>query len=645
VESTERVTDFRFLAETLPHMVWTARADGTPEYFNRRGLEYTGTHPGALDGLTWLSLIHPDDHACVREGFGRAQATRATYELDYRLRRFDGSFRWHVVRAVPVCSDAGEILQWLGTCTDVDDERRARAELVLAEHRSAESAALLDTLLDSMPIGFAFVDRSFRYVRVNRVIAETNGIPVDAHIGRTPAELVPEIAAGVDRHLRAVLETEKAVVGIELSLRSAAIPGLRHWIGSFYPVWVDGAVTGVGVVAFDVTDTLAKDAQLSALRSFEAMGRLAGGIAHDFNNLLMVISGAAGLLARAISRDDPRSAFVQDVTDAAARAATLTRQLLAFGRRQRVARQRIDVARVVLEAAPFLRRVAGDDVRLSVAHRSDDGSSPRVGIEPSELEQVLLNLVVNARDAMPGGGALDVEVGRVEIAEARMTTTARLPPGRYAYLDVRDDGVGIGGELLPRVFEPFFTTKPPGKGTGLGLATVHGIVHQIGGAVDVRARPGRGTTFTIYLPEREIDGPAEPLDATSEPGGGATLLVVDDERGVREVMRRMLELEGFSVAAASDGEEALRVAASLGERLAGVVTDVSMPGMTGCELAERLKREHRVGRVLLVSGFVGDHGDCVGCRVVAAEPLRKPFSHDELVAAVRRVLDAPTPTA
>jgi PAS domain S-box-containing protein len=635
VSSPDHTTDFRFLVETLPHMVWMADADGTPAYFNRRGLEYTGARPEALDGLTWLSLIHPADHACVREGFQRARAARATYELEYRLRRIDGSFRWHVVRAVPVCGEDGAIVQWVGTCTDVDDARRARAELVLAERRSAESAALLDTLLDSMPVGFAFVDRSFRYVRVNRVIAETNGLPVDAHIGRTPGEVVPEIAARVEPYLRAVLESEAAVLGIEIALRSAAMPGVRHWIGSFYPVRVDGAVTGIGVVAFDVTDTLAKDAQLAALRSFEAMGRLAGGIAHDFNNLLMVISGAAGLLGRAISRDDPRGALVQDVTDAAARAAALTRQLLTFGQRQRVAPVGLDVARVAREAEAILRRVAGDRVGVAIAH---DGASPLVGIEASELEQILLNLVVNARDAMVGGGDIEVEIGRTQLEEPLLTTTGLLKPGRYARLEVRDRGVGIDHGQLPRVFEPFFTTKPVGKGTGLGLATVHGIVHQIGGTIDVRARVGGGTTFTLFLPEcakEQASSAPPPADGARE-----TLLVVDDERGVREVMRKMLELEGFAVTAAADGEEALRVAAKLGDRLAGVVTDVSMPGMSGCQLAERLAREHHVRRVLLVSGFVGDHAGCLACRIGAAEPLRKPFSHDELVAAVRRVLDA-----
>ncbi|HEY0778234.1 MAG TPA: ATP-binding protein, partial [Gemmatirosa sp.] len=421
----------------------------------------------------------------------------------------------------------------------------------------------------------------------------------------------------------------------------------------------------------------AREEELRQAQKMEAVGRLAGGIAHDFNNLLAAISSYAELLLDALP-DDPEAAApgtlaavvtdaredVREIRRAAERGATLTRQLLAFGRGQLLQTREIDLNTVVGDLGRLLNRVLGAEVEL----RLDLAAEPApVLADPGQLEQVLLNLAVNARDAMLGGGVLFIGTRHVTVPTgAAAGATGDLAPGRYVAVDVRDTGVGMDAATLARIFEPFFTTKPAGQGTGLGLAMVYGIVAQTGGRVTVDSAPGRGTTFTVYLPAlaaAAIPEPEpEPVPARAEAprapdGAGTTVLVVDDESAVRGAAARVLARRGYTVLEARDGVEAL----GLAERYAGPVhlllSDVRMPGMDGRELARRFRVARPEARVLLMTGYPGseDPGpDTDGNAALAtdldaadafeprpelgdAPALQKPFTLDALAERVREV--------
>ncbi len=385
--------------------------------------------------------------------------------------------------------------------------------------------------------------------------------------------------------------------------------------------------------------------QLRQAQKMEAVGRLAGGIAHDFNNLLTAITGYGDLLMASLAPDDPRRADVEQIRKATDRAATLTKQLLAFGRRQVLQPRVLDLNAVVADMEKMLRRLIGEDIELVTV---PGPGLWRVKADPGQLEQVLMNLAVNARDAMPHGGRLIIETANVELDEAYARRHVAVRPGPYVLLAVSDTGCGMDAETLGHVFEPFFTTKEPGKGTGLGLATVYGIVKQSGGNIWVYSEPGRGTTFKIYLPR--VDAPLEAAGAAAAAasaagpaGGRETLLLVEDDDGVRVLAREVLRRKGYRVLEARDGREALRRSETHDGPIALVVTDLVMPGLGGREVFARLAVRRPDLRVLYTSGYT----DAAIFRQSVFEPgtafISKPFTPDALARRVREVLDAPPP--
>ncbi len=389
----------------------------------------------------------------------------------------------------------------------------------------------------------------------------------------------------------------------------------------------------------DVTARVQLEEQLRVAHKLEAIGRLAGGVAHDFNNILTVISGNGELLSRALPPDASGRLLLGEIREAAERAAALTRQLLAFSRTQVLAPRVIAVSTVVKRVEAMLRRLIGEDVTL-VCQLSP--AAGHVLADPGQLEQVIVNLAVNARDAMPRGGRLSLTSDAVDLDAEQCRRHADIAPGRYARLVVRDTGCGMSAAVRKHVFEPFFTTKAQGTGTGLGLATVFGIVKQSEGHIEVASEEGAGAAFTIYLPQ--VAPPAQqegqPMAAAPEARGRETVLLVEDESGVRRVARIALESRGYGVLAATNGREALAIAEERGDAIDLLVTDLVMPDMSGRELADVLRARHPRLAVLLMSGYVDDalvrHG------VVAAEVafLQKPFSLAGLAAKVREVLDA-----
>jgi CheY-like chemotaxis protein len=371
----------------------------------------------------------------------------------------------------------------------------------------------------------------------------------------------------------------------------------------------------------------------------EAIGRLAGGVAHDFNNLLTIINGYSDLLLGRLSPDDPSRNLVSEIYRAGERSAGLTRQLLAFSRKQVLAPRTLDLNAVVADTTSLLQRVIGEDVRLAAA--PGRGLWP-VRADVGQIEQVLVNLAVNARDAMPAGGKLTIETRNVELDEEYAASHADARPGPYVLLAVSDTGHGMTPEVKARIFEPFFTTKEVGKGTGLGLATVYGIVKQSGGHVGVYSEIGLGTTFKVYLPRTEPDGGIVrgQSQLLAPPPGTETVLVVEDDASVRALTRHVLWQAGYTVLEAADGDEALRVGAGHAGPIHLVVTDVVMPGRAGREVAEKLAERHPTVRVLFVSGYTDDAVVRHGVLHERMNFLQKPFTPAGLARKVREVLDS-----
>jgi CheY-like chemotaxis protein len=370
----------------------------------------------------------------------------------------------------------------------------------------------------------------------------------------------------------------------------------------------------------------------------EAIGRLAGGVAHDFNNLLTIIFGSSDVLLEDLSRDYRLRAEVEEIMKAARRAASLTRQLLAFSRRQLLELQVLDLNALVANLEGMLRRLIGEDVEFRTVLTPARGT---VLADPGQLEQVIMNLAVNARDAMPQGGKLTIETAAADLDESSAQAHIPVIAGSYIMLAVSDTGTGMDAEVKARLFEPFFTTKEKGKGTGLGLAMVYGIVKQSGGYIWVYSEPRHGTTFKIYLPRIEAD--PEPLAPKAAPvslRGSETVLVVEDEEAVRSLIRTVLETRGYVVIAAEAGEAALRLANAHDGVIHLLVTDVVMPGMSGRDLAEHLAPVRREMKALYLSGYTDDAIVQHGVLEQGIAFLQKPFMPQELARKVREVLDA-----
>jgi PAS domain S-box-containing protein len=515
------------------------------------------------------------------------------------------------------------------------------------------STAKLEAALASMTDAVSISDADGRFVEFNEAFATFHRFASTDECAKTLAEYPAFLDVYLADGTPAPLDQWAAPRALRGETVANAVYRLRRkdtgesWIGSysFAPIRdKDGAIIGAVVVGRDITEQQRAEAeranlqaQLEQAQKMESIGRLAGGVAHDFNNLLSVILSYAGFAAEALRESDPLRADVVEIQAAARRAATLTRQLLAFGRKQILKPEPLDLRKVITGTENMIRRLLGEDIEVVVRFSDDIGT---VMADPGQLEQVLVNLAVNARDAMPRGGTLTIDVANVELGEGSPERHLASKPGRYVVVSVSDTGCGMDAATKERIFEPFFTTKEKGKGTGLGLSTVYGIVTQSGGQVSVESEPGRGAIFRVHLPH--VDGSKAPASRKPTPvvaTGVETVLIVEDEEAVRKLAERILRSAGYEVLTAAGGGDALLLCERHGASIALLLTDVVMPQMSGRELAERLAKVTPGIRVLYMSGYdesaVANHG--------ALDPgtpfITKPFSPAELTRKVRQVLD------
>jgi PAS domain S-box-containing protein len=535
----------------------------------------------------------------------------------------------------------------------------------------AQGTAEFTAVLEAVPDAVVWVDPDGRISFVNRLAGRLFGYPPGELAGVPVEVLMPESARAQHRqdreaYLAAPWRRPMGAAQAELAGRRRDGSTFRAEVAlTPIPAGGDGGgLSGVLVVVRDRTERLAAEEERARLefladraqlerqvgeaQRLEGLGQLAGGMAHDFNNLLAVISSYASFVHQEVASEEPTARWrkvsqdLDELENAADRAAALTRQLLAYSRTQQAEPQVLDLNEVIRDLADLLGRTVGAGIELVLDLDPDVG---RVLADHGQLEQVLVNLAVNARDAMPDGGRLTIQTMDAEVDDPDLAGSACGRPGRFARLDVADTGVGMPPEVVSQAFEPFFTTKPAGLGAGLGLATVHGIIRRAGGRLEVRSATGRGTTMTVLLPVTEaaahcpgraVTGPAQPLR-----GSGELVLVVEDEASIREATRRVLAGHGYRVLTAACGEEALAIAAREPEPLDVLLTDVMMPNMLGTEVADRLRGMQPGLRVLFMSGYAQGLLSAQGTLEPRMELIEKPFTHPDLLAKVREVLTAP----
>ncbi len=515
----------------------------------------------------------------------------------------------------------------LGLITVRDISERKRFETSLLHERY-----LLHSLLDNTPDHIWFKDVQGRFTRINKAKADMHGLSSpDEAINKTDRDFYrAEFAGETDRDEQEVMSTGRQLVAKEEKITDGQ--GRELWVSTTKSPLRDakGQIIGTFGTARDVTEHKRLEEQLRQAQKMEAVGRLAGGVAHDFNNLLTVILGYSSLLCARTQPDDPLHEPSRMIRSTAERAANLTRQLLAFSRKQILMPVVLDLNTVISELEPMLQRLIGEDVRLVIELAPELGP---VKADRGQLEQVLVNLVVNSRDAMPNGGLLTIQTAA---EDGEGSANPRV------VLTVRDTGHGMDEHTRARLFEPFFTTKEVGKGTGLGLATVYGIVQQSGGEITVDSAPGAGATFRVALPRAETVAvpDAEPSDAHEPRNGSETILLAEDEDMLRDLACSVLRQAGYTVLPSHNGAEALSLSESYSGQLDLLITDVIMPVMGGRELADRLVSVRPSVKVLYISGYIDDS---IVRHLVEAEGkplLHKPFTPDILLRKVREVLDS-----
>ena len=641
-ELRESESRFRALAQAIPNHVWTATPDGQVDWFNDRVYEYAGRSPGELDGDAWVSIVHPDDTATTAEEWKRSLETGDTYQTEFRLRHRSGGFRWHIVRAVPIKNDEGRILRWIGTNTEVEELRSTREKLealnVTLEQRVAERTADRDRMWRLSTDVMLVASFDARITALNPAWTTVLGWTEDDLIGRSFIDLVHP--GDRQNTLDEVGRLAQGATTFSFENRYQCKNESYRTI-SWTAVPDDTFIHAVGRDVTEERDAAAALRQtelaLQQAQKMEAIGNLTGGVAHDFNNLLQVVAGNLQLLSKDVFGNAKAERRIENALAGVNRGSKLASQLLAFGRRQALDPKVVNVGRLIRGMDEMLRRTIGEGVEIETIASGGLWNSL---VDPMQVENALLNLAINARDAMEGFGKLTIEVGNAYIDDTYARLHDDVQTGQYVVLSVTDTGSGMSPELMAKVFEPFFSTKPEGKGTGLGLSMVYGFVKQSGGHVKIYSELGHGTTVKMYLPRamQQEDLEVERHDGPVE-GGRETILVAEDDDGVRATVVELLQDLGYRVLKAPDASAALSIIES-GVGIDLLFTDVVMPGqLKSADLARKAKERVPDIAVLFTSGYTENsivHG---GRLDPGVQLLSKPYSREQLAKKIRYVLD------
>ena len=626
-DSEER---FRALAENSHDLILILDADARVRYVSPSVKRVMGYDPGTIEGRRIFEYMHEDDVPLLQSAFESRSSVPGVGELvTFRARHADGS--WRMMEEVGTnLFDHPTIRGLVINARDVTS--RWETERALAQAKQE-----LDAVINVSPLPIIVVNESRRVQLWNPAAEQTFGWSAAEVLGQAYPISAPSTTDGEVEHFFRESFRGESAAGTEIWRRrkDGELRLLQLWNAQL-PAGPDGKTALVGVMA-DITESRKMEEQLRQAQKMEAVGRLAGGIAHDFNNMLTAIGGHVHLIQEDLSVSDPIQRDLEEVSAAVDRAANLTRQLLAFSRKQVLQPQPVDVDAVVRGIENMLQRLIGEDVELSTALQS---GLRAVLVDRGQLEQVLVNLAVNARDAMPRGGTLSISTEEVDATDARVASRLGLIEGRYISIVVTDNGHGMDAATTARIFEPFFTTKAVGHGTGLGLSTVYGIVKQSGGEIHVRSAPGAGTTFTISFPV--VDGPVVECVAIAEKvaaqTASGTILLVEDEAPVRGLVEKVLIKRGYVVVATDSPAAAREQAKKFGSGIDLLLSDVVMPGGTGRDLADELCAMLPGLRVLFMSGYAEDAIHSYGHLNAGSAFISKPFSPDELVQSIQRVL-------
>jgi two-component system cell cycle sensor histidine kinase/response regulator CckA len=625
---------FRIAFEQSSAGISVAAKSGEYLHANTAFCEFVGYSLDELRRLRMTDLMHQDDQRRARELLDRmirGDAMEARWERRYIHK--SGLALWALITITLVRDDLNEPAYFISQVIDISDRKLAEEALQRAETRSR---ALIGAMRDVILV----LDRAGTYVDIAPSATDRLFRSPAELLGRRLHEVFPKDRA--DEFMGAINKALQTRTPVEIGY-DLEIAGERYFFEATVSPLPDERVVWVArdVTARMHTEQALRESedQLRQAQKMEAVGQLAGGIAHDFNNLLMAIMSNAELAALELPSGTAVTSHIDEIKSASRRARALTQQLLAFSRKQMLQPRVLDLNTVVRDAEQILRRLIGETIAMSV---NLDPVLGQVRADPGQVAQVLLNLAVNARDAMPSGGHLIIESTNRDITATESRAYRGLREGRYVIIRVRDTGTGMDEDTKTRIFEPFFTTKPPGQGTGLGLSTAYGIVKQSGGYIAVDTAVGAGTTFTVLLPRvfetAEVAAASTPTELPSANRKRGTVLLVEDEAAVREAAKRMLRKYGFSVIEAKNGLDAIDLWGANSRSVDVVLTDVVMPSMGGADLVRSLRETRPDLRVVFMSGYTQGTLEIAAVDEAATRFLPKPFTADQLVGTLRELI-------
>ena len=636
LQSRQFEVNLRALVEASTLFTWQANVHGESDELFAWLQDLSGRPIASIEEV--LEIIHPEDIDAARQAWELSVATRTVFTSVCRFLSRDRGYRYLAIRGVQLFDDKGNFQQWIGTFNDITDRKSAEEAL-------RKNEAQLQLVADSVPVVIAYLDKESRFLFANKACLNWFGLADKEIVGRHVADIV-----GRDIYKELLSEIESVLKGAEVRLERAALIDRTRYVQLTYKPDLDSLGNTLGYFLFIIDLTESRQAeerlrksqeQLRQAQKLESIGRLAGGIAHDFNNMLTAINGYSELALSQLNDGDPLKRNIEEIKKAGERSANLTRQLLAFSRQQLINVSLINLNQAIIDSTVMIQRVIGEDIQIETDLYERLWTLKG---DKNLLTQILLNLVVNARDAMPRGGIITISTQNVILDDDSMMLRFGANVGPFVKLSVSDTGIGMDDETKKQIFEPFFTTKETGKGTGLGLSMVYGIVKQLDGYVWVESEPNGGTTFDLYFPRAEDTDEVTSVEIhnTNPKHGTETVLLVEDEDIVRELSSEVLRSCGYKVIEASSGKEALRSYKEFGKEISLLMTDVVMPGMNGEELAKQLLSIQPELKILYTSGYIDNPIALSDGLKHGAAFIQKPFTNIELARKIRAILDEGT---